>query len=90
VLNYGENFLTKDEFDRRLDQLMHSYYEFLAKSVLKFRERQFWTYHKERLKTLGHPLSVIRLSKAVSIKLLDLLLNPKHTVEFLVRRYQMS
>jgi glycosyltransferase involved in cell wall biosynthesis len=90
LVEYGGGFLTKHEYDRRLDQLMHSYYEFLAKSVLTLRERQFWAYHKERLEALGHPLSIIRLSKAVFMKLLVLSLNPKQTAEILVRRYQGS
>jgi glycosyltransferase involved in cell wall biosynthesis len=90
LLEYGGRYLTADERDKRLEQLMHEYYAFLAHSALNFRERDFWTYHKGRLETLGRPLSIIRLSKAVSIKLLDLLLNPKHTVEILVRRYQGS
>lgn len=87
---YGRTFLTTDEYDKRLDQLMHSYYEFLAASALNLRERRFWIYHIERLKTLGHRINIFRLSKAVSLKLLDLLLNPKHTVEILVKRYQGS
>ena len=88
LLEYGGKFLSTDERDRRLDELMHQYYRFLASSALNFRERQFWAYHKERLKTFGYPLSATRLSKAISVKLLDLLLNPKHTVESLVRRRQ--
>ena len=90
LLEYGGKFMSTDERDRRLDQLMDVYYKFLASSALRFREWQFWTYHKERLKELGYPLSVMRLSKAISIKLLALLLNPKHTVESLLRLRQGS
>ena len=85
LLEYGGKFMSTDERDRRLHQLMDVYYKFLASSALRFREWQFWTYHKERLKELGYPLSVMRLSKAISIKLLALLLNPKHTVESLLK-----
>jgi glycosyltransferase involved in cell wall biosynthesis len=90
LLEYGEKFLSKDERDKRLGQLMRDYYMFLASSAINFRERQFWAYHKERLKTLGYPLSVTRLSKAIFVKLLDLLLNPKRTADLLIRRRQRS
>jgi glycosyltransferase involved in cell wall biosynthesis len=90
LLEYGEKFLSRDERDKRVDQLMRNYYIFLASSAINFRERQFWAYHKERLKTLGYPLSVTRLSKAIFVKLLDLWLNPKRTAEVLIRRRQHS
>jgi glycosyltransferase involved in cell wall biosynthesis len=86
LLEYGGIYLSKEERDRRLEQWMHEYYRILALNALNFREKQYWTYHKERLKTLGYPLGVVRLGKAIVIKLLDLLLNPKHTVESWVRR----
>jgi glycosyltransferase involved in cell wall biosynthesis len=90
LLEYGGKFMSICERNRRFDQLMDDYYKFLALGALRFREREFWSYHKERLKELGYPFSVVRLSKAIPIKLLDLFLNPKHTVESLVRLRQRS
>jgi glycosyltransferase involved in cell wall biosynthesis len=90
LLEYGGKLLSTDERDRRLGRVMHAYYRFLAESALKFRGRDFWRYHKERLETLGHPISVIRLSKAIAAELMDLLLNPKHTVEGLVKRKRLD
>ena len=65
---------------------MDEYYAFLAISAVNFRGKEFWHYHKRRLEELGHPLSGLRLGKAVSLKLIDLLLNPKRTVEALLKR----
>ena len=69
---------------------MHEYYLFLASSALKLRESKFWAFHKERLETLGYRFSVIKLNKAICIKLCDLLLNPKRTVETVFGRRQHS
>jgi len=53
---------------------------------LDSKDKEFWNYHKMRLQELGHPLSYSRLAKVLSTKILDLLLNPKKTVENLARR----
>src|SRR5262249_2393612 len=90
LLEYGGKYLTTDERAARLNELMREYYEFLAYSALTFREREFWIYHRERLRTLGCPLNVFRLSTAITLKLLDLLLNPKRTVEIFVARLRRS
>ena len=86
LLAYGTFYLTTDEADRCLKDLMDEYYAFLAISAVNFRGKEFWRYHKRRLEELGHPLSGLRLGKAVSLKLMDLLLNPKRTVEALLKR----
>ena len=86
LLAYGTFYLTTDEADRCLKKLMDEYYAFLAVSVVNFRGREFWRYHKRRLEELGHPLRDLRLGKAVSLKLMDLSLNPKRTVEALLNR----
>ncbi len=83
---YGPCYLTPEELDRRLNEQLYEYYKFLAASALHFREKNFWSYHKSRLNELGYPLDNIRLAKAVSAKVFDLLLNPKHTVEKSLRR----
>ena len=81
LLEYGGKSLTQEERDRRLQELLDEYYEFLATSALKLRERSFWTYHRRRLGELGLPFSNLRLARAISMTLLDLVLNPKHTFE---------
>lgn len=83
---YGPFYLTTDECDRRLKALLDKYYEFLAMSAVNLRNRNFWRYHKGRLKELGHPLDVLRLGERVGAKLVDLVLNPKQTVEKMMRR----
>jgi len=86
LLTYGPFFLTPEEQGNRTKELMRDYYEYLAISAVNFRGRNFWSYHKKRLRELGYSLSGVALAKAVSVKLLDLMLNPMQTTEKVRRR----
>jgi glycosyltransferase involved in cell wall biosynthesis len=86
LLAYGSSCMTQPEAERRLRELLDAYYEFLAISAVNLRGRKFWTYHKDRLREFGYPLESLKLYKAVLMKLIDLLLNPKSTVELLLKR----
>jgi glycosyltransferase involved in cell wall biosynthesis len=83
---YGAIYLSSEEFQARLEELMVQYYKVLAASAVNFREKAFWTYHEKRLKEIGYPLYRAKLAKAIALKLLDLLLNPKQTIEKLLGR----
>lgn len=86
LVEYGPVYLTNEEFERRLKEILAYYYAFLAKSVFQRRDKAFWNHHKSSLTECGHPLSNSRLAKGVCLALLDLLLNPKQTVERILRR----
>jgi glycosyltransferase involved in cell wall biosynthesis len=86
LLTYGPVYLAPNEQQIRLKQLMDQYYEFLAISAVNFYGRVFWSYHRTRLKELGYPMQPAKLIKAICLKLLDLVLNPKQTVERLRSR----
>ena len=86
LLTYGPFYLSQQELEKRLDELMAEYYKFLAIGAANFRDNKFWSYHKRRLSELGHPLKKGRLAKEVTLKWLDLLLNPKLTFERVARR----
>jgi glycosyltransferase involved in cell wall biosynthesis len=83
---YGHAYLTKAEFRSRLEYFLDDYYRFLAVSVFNFRNREFWNYHIRRLEEIGYPIHRIKLAKAICITLLDLLFNPKQTIEKALRR----
>ena len=86
LLAYGSSFMTQLEVESRLKELLAEYYRFLAVGVVNLRNREFWTYHRDRLREFGYPLDVLKLCKAVLVKLVDLLFNPKETVETVIRR----
>ncbi len=83
---YGPFYLEPGEQETRIKELMDEYYDTLALSAVHFRDKSYWTYHRRRLKEVGLHFSSVRLAKAVSAKVLDLLLNPKETSEKVLRR----
>jgi glycosyltransferase involved in cell wall biosynthesis len=70
-LRYGPVYLSEEEYEQRLEQVLESYHRFLARSVFKLKGSEFWNYHRNELKKQGYPLSVARLIKALFLELLD-------------------
>ena len=87
---YGEWYLTKQEREARTGELLDQYYTYLAASALKLKDKKFWNYHIARLHELGFRLDGRKLSVGVVSKLLDLLLNPKDTVQMVLRRVRLN
>ena len=52
-----------------MNEQLEYYYGFLAVSIIGFKGKEFWDYHRSRLKELGHPLRTSRLLKAGLIKI---------------------
>lgn len=85
LLEYGPVYLTKDELEKRITEILSYYYKFLAVGFINFREKEFWKYHKTMLAELGYPFNRLRFVKAVCIKGIDLMLNPKQTIEKILK-----
>ena len=73
---YGPLYLTSAELDNRLRFETRSYYRFLAKSVLRFRGKQFWEHHRKWHKALPLHLDPVRLIGHVCLQLAESLLRP--------------
>jgi hypothetical protein len=86
LLVYGSLYLQEDEFKKRLKKLMDEWYAILAIGAVNCSGAEFWSYQKKRLKELGYTLDKIRLGRAICAKVLELVLNPKDTIEKLARR----
>jgi hypothetical protein len=86
LLKYGPSILTSHEFDSRLREMLRNYYRVLAHDLVNLRITTYLRCHKTRCKEIGYPFRHLNLCKAVSLTLLDLLLNPKHTIETVIRR----
>jgi glycosyltransferase involved in cell wall biosynthesis len=86
LLTYGPVYLTSDELAQCKKKLLDEYYRFLAIGAVNFQGREFWRYHKKRLQDVGCPLRSAKLAETIALKLADLLLNPKQTVERVLRR----
>lgn len=71
-LRYGPVYLSEEEHEKCLEQVLEDYYKFLARSVLELKKREFWKYHGNELKRLGCPLSTTRLIKSLFLEILNL------------------
>jgi glycosyltransferase involved in cell wall biosynthesis len=81
LVKYGACYLTPQELDQRIREVLAEYYRALGRDVLRVRDRKFWRYHRAKLTELGYPLSMLRLAAAVIAVASDFLLNPKRTLE---------
>ena len=88
LLKFGPVVLSQGELEACLKRYLAAYYRYLAVSVFAFREKEFWTFHRSKMKNIGYPLSVSRLSAAVCSEAMDYLFNPKETVGRLLKRFQ--
>jgi glycosyltransferase involved in cell wall biosynthesis len=77
---YGEWYLTREECEFRIRNLLDEYYAYLARKTFKWPGNEFWRYHAQKLRELDFPLSRVKLFVSVASQLLDLVLNPKNTV----------
>jgi glycosyltransferase involved in cell wall biosynthesis len=80
--NYGSMYLTPPELKGRSEEMLDQYFGMLASAVFRLERREFWAYHRRRLREdFGYACYGGKLGKAVFLKLLDLFLNPKQTIE---------
>jgi glycosyltransferase involved in cell wall biosynthesis len=68
TLKYGPVYLSGVEYQQRLKVQTIYYYRFLGKNVWTRRDKEFWDYHKNAMKTLGFSHSSLRVFKAALIE----------------------
>jgi glycosyltransferase involved in cell wall biosynthesis len=83
---YGPEYLEPGQIAGREKELLHDLYNTLAVAAVNLRGRQFWSYQRRRLGAIGYSIDGVRVARAVCMKLMDLLLNPKQTLEKIIRR----
>ena len=86
LISYGAKYLNEDELSYEIHNLVRDYYRILAASLIESRGKDFWDYHKGRLKELGYPLTRWALFKAFMAVSLKELLNPEQAVRRIRRR----
>ena len=78
---FGPYYLTPEEHKNRLQATVSKYYDFLALSLLQRRSKEFWDYHKGKLKEEGIAFSDVSLFRAllrrVANKFLKVLRTPE-------------
>lgn len=86
---YGNWYLSRDEKDARIGELLDQYYAYLSVSAFKFRDKGFWNYHTGRLRELGYRFDRLKLCKGIAAKLVDSILNPKGTLKAISNRVRL-
>lgn len=86
LVKYGPRHLTEEELRHQIRGQLREYYRYLGWQVFQWRGREFWSFHRGKLATLGYPLNIARLAANAVSYLLNLVLNPKRFVEAVVRR----
>jgi glycosyltransferase involved in cell wall biosynthesis len=85
LLEFGPTVLRPGELEACLKRYLAMYYQYLAISVFALREKEFWIFHRKKMKSIGYPLRLSRLFLAVCSKATDYLFNPKETVGRLLK-----
>lgn len=85
LLEYGDAYTTPQERNKRLRDLTDEYYDYLAIAFIHCYPRRYWEYHAARRREIGLELDQLRFGKAIVLKILDLALNPKLTLEKILR-----
>jgi glycosyltransferase involved in cell wall biosynthesis len=88
LVTHGSDYLTREECGACLGRHLAEYYRFLGKSVMSGRDKHFWDYHKGELTKAGVGFSRARLAQGALAVLYNAALNPKDTVERLLRPAQ--
>jgi glycosyltransferase involved in cell wall biosynthesis len=63
LLRYGPIFLTEAEFAARRKEVFDAYYRGLGGCILKLKSREFWNFHRSRLREMGIDLPWNRVAR---------------------------
>ncbi len=84
LVKHGQDCLTNEELEERLNNHLTDYYRFLGKSLVLGRTKTI-DYHKRILTDAGVGFSWVRVYRGMLAALGNQALNPKETIEKLVR-----
>lgn len=85
LLTYGPFYLTKSELRSQVNETLSEYYGFVATGLIRFRGREFREFHKGFLREIGRSLYSFEFARGAVAKISDKILNPKSTIERLLR-----
>jgi glycosyltransferase involved in cell wall biosynthesis len=87
LVRHGSKYLTPEELETRIQEVLREYYHALGADLLKGRDKAFWQFHRRKLQELGYPFSRGRVAAAAVSIIADLVLNPKASIERAVKRF---
>jgi len=77
---YGPIYLSNTEYQRCLKRVVGNFYNILASSALRLREKDYWVYQRNGLARVGMPLSIPRLFSAICSKILSFMFSAKRWI----------
>ncbi len=78
--DFGQDFLTPDEYREHLQWREHAYSRILGDGLLELRGKEYWNFHKSMLKRMGYSLRSARVWRLSLGAISDILLNPKRSL----------
>jgi glycosyltransferase involved in cell wall biosynthesis len=76
LTRYGPGCLGEDEYRDLLRRRVRDYYRFLGRNIVRWRDREFWQFHRSRLTSLGYPFSRGRVLGASAMEAMRVLVRP--------------
>jgi glycosyltransferase involved in cell wall biosynthesis len=77
---YGAYYLEPEELESNLRKHVSRYYQYLGRSLMHFRDRKFWNYHKAKLNKCGVGFSWMRVTRGGVEALWASRCNPIHSI----------
>ncbi len=73
---FGHSYLSDTEYDLCWKAAISDYSNFLGRSLLAFRKKGFWQFHREQLRQFGSPIRLIALPTHAAREVLRMLTAP--------------
>jgi glycosyltransferase involved in cell wall biosynthesis len=86
LTRFGPAYLSEQELQPLRQSATKAYYKVLAQSILDLQGKDFWDYHRERMQQLGFGINYFKVFGYLLLRMVDLMLNPKRTIEGVFRR----
>jgi hypothetical protein len=90
ITDYGTTFGGGEWLDSLSAHWARTYYSCLAKAVIRWRGKDYWDFHRRAFRARGSSISRRLLVSAIAYQLADICLNPKSTIEKLLRARRRS
>ncbi len=90
VYLFGEEYLDNETLTLRTREIEGVYYDLLARRVFNGRGKCFWDFHINALRAIEKKISYSRIALHVLLFLFDSILNPKKSIETIMRRMMHS
>jgi glycosyltransferase involved in cell wall biosynthesis len=76
LARYGHEYLTDQEFARRMHERLQQYYARLALGAVEQRGAEFWAYHRQMLQMIGAPFDRLKLTGAIASHVVRKIVSP--------------